>query len=365
MADILIIEDEAGLRESLAEGLAGAFPDSTLAAYGSVEEAVRDVEADPPRLVITDVRLPGRSGVDFLLDARQRWPAVRFILITAYATLVTHEQASEYGAFRLLQKPFALHKLVETVQDALGAAFSGNVEGISILDLLQLANLGKKSFKISVRQGAERGQIYFRKGEVIHAVTERLEGIAAFNEMVRWQRGEFETRSEARAPRTTVREPFQRLILEALRILDEENRRRTEQELGVAAAGAADRRRDLAMVQADLETLASIDGFLGACLVDGESGAVLGEHGGGPFDLTIAAAGNTEMVRAERGTLAALELRDQIEDILISLDTQYHLLRPMDSHRDLFLYLVLDRSLANLAIARHELKKLGSRMDPH
>jgi hypothetical protein len=115
-------------------------------------------------------------------------------------------------------------------------------------------------------------------------------------------------------------------------------------------------------IEAALKEAMNIDGALGASLVDWESGMSLGAVGGGKYlDLDVAAAGNTEVIRAKMRTMESLRLDDQIEDILITLTKQYHLIRLLKSSRSeqgLFLYLVLDRSKANLAFARHSLKRL-------
>lgn len=106
-----------------------------------------------------------------------------------------------------------------------------------------------------------------------------------------------------------------------------------------------------------LVNLSSLDGYLGSSLVDSDSGMVLGTHvGTGTIDLEVASAGNTEVVKAKRRTMKALGLEGQIEDILITLSSQYHLIRPLASNEVLFLYLALDRQRANLAIARMELR---------
>jgi predicted regulator of Ras-like GTPase activity (Roadblock/LC7/MglB family) len=110
------------------------------------------------------------------------------------------------------------------------------------------------------------------------------------------------------------------------------------------------------MAKIPLTPLIEIDGFIGACLVDSESGMVLGLEGGGPIDLEVAAAGNTQVIRAKNKTMKSLNLNDTVEDVLISLQKQYHLLRPLESNTNLFIYLVLDRAKANLAMARHELR---------
>jgi hypothetical protein len=113
-------------------------------------------------------------------------------------------------------------------------------------------------------------------------------------------------------------------------------------------------------IEAALKEAMNIDGALGACLVDWESGMSLGAAGGGKYlDLDVAAAGNTEVIRAKMRTMESLRLDDSIEDILITLSKQYHLIRLLKSSRSdqgLFLYLVLDRGKANLALARHSLK---------
>jgi hypothetical protein len=115
-------------------------------------------------------------------------------------------------------------------------------------------------------------------------------------------------------------------------------------------------RRSYVNVKESLANILQIDGAIGTCLVDSNSGMMLGADGGGTVvDLEVAAAGNTEVVRAKRKTMAALKLEDNIEDILITLGKHYHLIRPLRSNDALFIYLVLDKSKGNLAMARHQL----------
>ncbi|MFZ4276757.1 hypothetical protein ACOZFM_29110 [Streptomyces arboris] len=115
-------------------------------------------------------------------------------------------------------------------------------------------------------------------------------------------------------------------------------------------------------VETALKEAMAIDGAIGAALVDYESGMSLGTIGGGTdLDLEVAAAGNTEVVRAKARTLAALGLNESVEDILITLGAQYHLIRPTsNSGGSLFLYLALDRSRGNLALARHSLRNIAT-----
>lgn len=108
----------------------------------------------------------------------------------------------------------------------------------------------------------------------------------------------------------------------------------------------------------DISALSDIKGFVGACLVDSESGLMLGSLGGGALDLEVAGAGNTEVVRAKLEVMRQLDLDEAIEDILITLGSQYHLIRPLERNPQVFLYLALDKKQANLGMARMGLKKV-------
>lgn len=114
------------------------------------------------------------------------------------------------------------------------------------------------------------------------------------------------------------------------------------------------------------EAMTSIEGTIGVALVDYSSGMALGTLGGGKeLDLSVAAAGNTDVVRAKVRTMELLGLKDEIEDILITLGSQYHLIRLLKSrgHTGLFLYLALDKSRANLAMARHQLRRVEDMLE--
>lgn len=109
----------------------------------------------------------------------------------------------------------------------------------------------------------------------------------------------------------------------------------------------------MASIQESLSQLMTIDGALCAAVVDSGSGMLLGSIGSG-VDLELAAAGNTEVVRAKLKTMKSLNLNDRIDDILITLGKQYHVIRPLQKHDGLFVYMVLDKAKSNLALARRK-----------
>lgn len=114
-------------------------------------------------------------------------------------------------------------------------------------------------------------------------------------------------------------------------------------------------------IKSSMQQALKIDGCIGAALVDYESGMCLGQAGSPGFDLELAAAGNAEVVRAKKKIRDKIGLRDKIEDILITLAGQYHLIRMVGT--TMFLYAVLERGKSNLALARKELEIIEKALD--
>jgi len=118
----------------------------------------------------------------------------------------------------------------------------------------------------------------------------------------------------------------------------------------------------MANIDETLSNLIGINGSLGASIVDYTSGMSLGAEGGG-VNLDLAAAGNSEVVKAKMATMKSLGISGEIEDILITLANQMHIIRPSSRHEGLFLYLVLDKSRANLALARRKVLDVEKSID--
>ena len=109
----------------------------------------------------------------------------------------------------------------------------------------------------------------------------------------------------------------------------------------------------MANIKQTLDELMTLDGAMCAAVVDSASGMMLGSAGSG-VDLEVAAAGNTEVIRSKMKTMRSLGLNDVIEDILITLGKQYHILRPSARKDGVFVYFVLDKQRANLAMTRRK-----------
>jgi DNA-binding NtrC family response regulator len=117
-ARILIVDDESPFRDLYSRTLAEAGFQTTTAE--STEDALARIEADPPDLVVSDVRMPGASGIDLLRIVRTRTPGMPFLLVTAFADVREAVEALKLGAVDYLAKPVDLDELVACVHDSLG-----------------------------------------------------------------------------------------------------------------------------------------------------------------------------------------------------------------------------------------------------
>jgi|AP45_3_1055517.scaffolds.fasta_scaffold86889_2 hypothetical protein len=113
-----------------------------------------------------------------------------------------------------------------------------------------------------------------------------------------------------------------------------------------------------------LEELGALEGFIAGAIAHSENGRAMGVLGGAAsFDIETAVRANTRVIRAKRETVELLGLGQSIQDILITLDHQYHLMRPVAQNPRLFIYLALSSADANLAIARFKLAEIATTLE--
>jgi len=388
----VLVDDEEDLLRSLVAALRRARPQAEVAAFADPVLADQHLHAAPRvDALITDIRMPKLDGIELLVRARQRLPRLPAVVMTAFPSPSVASQVSSFGTVEYLDKPFSVATFTATVDKVLrgGATpgFAGALAIDGLPDLVQLCALSTATSALKVSRGRRRGTMWFERGLVVHAECEDKDGAAAFFEILGWKDGAFTVDRGASPPRRSIGQRATELLIEALRLQDEAARaggaaddvvdlelidlelsiqefeetddlsETAEVSLPVSAVSsthvAKEQPKMASNIQNNLERLRSIDGYLGAALVDSESGMTLGTDGGGAaLNLEVAAAGNTEVVRAKRKAIKALNLKDEIEDILISLGRQYHVIRPLRARPGVFYYVAVDRAKANLAMAR-------------
>lgn len=116
-ARILLVEDETNIRSALATML--EKQGHAVRAAGTGEEALALLEEAPADLVITDLRMPGQGGMDFLRRMKERWPETEAVVMTAFGSIDTAVEAMRLGAYDYLTKPIDRERFPIVIAKAL------------------------------------------------------------------------------------------------------------------------------------------------------------------------------------------------------------------------------------------------------
>jgi two-component system nitrogen regulation response regulator NtrX len=115
---ILIVDDEEGIRRSLAGILGDEGFESTTTADG--EQALDSIARDGvPDLVLLDIAMPGRDGVEVLVEIAERWPELPVVMMSGHGTIETAVRTTRHGAYDFIEKPLSIDKVLLTIQHAI------------------------------------------------------------------------------------------------------------------------------------------------------------------------------------------------------------------------------------------------------
>jgi CheY-like chemotaxis protein len=387
---LLLVDDEENFLVSLQEGLARqGFAVSTA---GNGQEALLVLARQPIDLVVTDLKMPGIDGFGLLAAMHSRYPTVPAIVMTAFATEAVELRSLEAGAIQCIDKPVDLIALTGHIHRTLEQVALGRLRGVSLSSFLQLLGMERKTALVVARWRDGTARLYVKDGLLIHAEDGGHEGLEVALRTVALDHVEIEIRQGPAPPRPSLSLPITELLLESARLGDERGRELSLDDLdslfmeqqeghpasapspppvvaaipsvwGVDPSPSAQPGTVPFHMTLALERAMRIDGAIGVALVDHTSGLMLGTRGGNSaLKIEVAAVANIDVVRSKLTTIQSLGLDDRIEDILITLAGQYHLIRILESYPRLFVYVALWRAQANLAMARHEIMELERSM---
>jgi two-component system nitrogen regulation response regulator GlnG len=116
MKPIWIIDDDKSIRWVFEKALART--DLEFKTFASVAEALNALEREQPQVVVSDIRMPNGSGLDFLSEIKQKYPDIPVIIMTAYSDLESAVAAFQGGAFEYLAKPFDVDQAIDVIKRA-------------------------------------------------------------------------------------------------------------------------------------------------------------------------------------------------------------------------------------------------------
>lgn len=237
-------------------------------------------------------------------------------------------------------------------------AMKGDLQDMAVADLIQHNCQERKTARLIVENNSQQAVLFFNEGTVQHATLGQTQGEEVVYEILTWPEGQFTLEMDVEPPAVTIQRSWSGLLLEGARRLDEAAQLQQSDSKDLTHEPHL-RRQQMAKANKSnldevLTEIMDINGAMAAALVDWNSGMTLGKIGNG-LNIDVAAAGNAEVVRAKFAVMKDLDLGDKIEDILITLGEQYHLIRPLASNSNLFIYVAFNKAQANLGMARYRL----------
>lgn len=303
MKKVLIVDDEEDMLWMLQRNLDSTIPNIETFTAQSGKEALSVMQESEMSLVITDINMPGMSGLELLTEISSKWPSTKVIIITAYPSSAFENKATREGAVKFVEKPFDINTMRTIVEDALRATPTNSAgSGIALMDLIHFNGLAKSTSALQVTKGGEVGTIYFQDGKIIHAQIGNDVAETAFFRIIALQGAELQNLDGITPASVTMGKTVESLLLEAAVLQDEkeyavgtdalaENTAKISPETGEGESSTTDRAVEastfhyneaspstegdnMTEVQKILAEFTNIDGVHTACLV-GRDGFLL------------------------------------------------------------------------------------------
>lgn len=240
-AKVMLVDDNPVILDILRRGLEPYA--ETVAFTDAAAALVRCLES-PPDLLICDYRMPELDGGKFLqmLKVKPETQTVRVILVAAKTDIDDQLRPLTDLVEEFIAKPFYVKELAARAKKVLDriqwekmqkqAAQEGVIRGrlseMNLIDLFQSLEHGQKTCALTLTKDSENCKMYFQEGQLHHAELGSIEGDEAVYRVAGWSDGSFQIDFNSRSSRKTTTRSTQSLLMEALRLLDEQNRNSSE-----------------------------------------------------------------------------------------------------------------------------------------
>jgi two-component system nitrogen regulation response regulator GlnG len=136
MKPIWIVDDDQSIRFVLEKAL--AREDFAVRSFTNPKDVLAALEDDAPQVLVSDIRMPGGSGIELLTKVKERHPGLPVIIMTAYSDLDSAVSAFQGGAFEYLPKPFDVPKAVELIRRAVDESVREDVRDAASTDMPEM-----------------------------------------------------------------------------------------------------------------------------------------------------------------------------------------------------------------------------------
>src|SRR5436190_1625425 len=224
---ILLLDDDPDLLSTYQQILADLPSRPEIRTAASGPRAMALLESEPFRLLVCDLKMPKMDGLQVLSIVRRKYPQLRTVALTAVADEQFRSRAYALGVDQFWYKPVSEQEIkmfLECLEALLGKETETGFRGIqskSLVDIIQLECISQSSSVLRITNGPLAGRIWIQDGELIDAEAADLRAEAAFQKILSWRAGGFETfPAEPSRPRTIFKS-YNGLLLETAQALDE------------------------------------------------------------------------------------------------------------------------------------------------
>lgn len=216
---LLVVEDDPAVRAALRRQLSLYF---TITEADSVAAAVARGREGGLAAVLLDLGLPDGSGIDVLTKLRAQWVELPTVVLSGALSPSAYKAAFEMGVTEVLEKGCSTDDIVSALRYAIeaGASVRGSIHGLTLVDMLQMFHFARRSLSVEV-YGAGGGRIDLRQGEIVHVEAGELRGADALQYLLGHQQAHVRTSLLEEEGPNTVDAPFEALLLDCLRLVDE------------------------------------------------------------------------------------------------------------------------------------------------
>lgn len=216
---ILIVDDEEDITWGISKCLDKTNHSFDVHCVSTGDQALEILRKFRFDLVVSDIRMPGRSGLELLLDIRKQYPQTKIIIMTAYGSQEIRERAEKRGSFFYIEKPFEIGYLKQLIFEALeinNNGFKGYLNNAGIRELVEFNCVGKRTSSLLVSKDKEQGTIYFKNGDIVHAECGDLSGERALLNILNWGAGNFKIFPNALTIKRTILRDWKTLLHQSI-----------------------------------------------------------------------------------------------------------------------------------------------------
>ena len=231
---ILILDDEADWLEMCREMLTHLPSKPEIRAASTGAHAVAQLDAEPFRLLICDLKMPRIDGLQVLAIVRRRFPDLRTVVLTALEDEEFRSRAYALGVDLFWLKSDMQQNMkmfLDCLESLLGRDMADGFRGIqnkSLMDIIQMECLSRNSTLLRLTRGPLVAKIWIQDGELIDAEVQGAHGEAAFRKILYWKSGTFENLPAEPNRERSIQKSVNALLLESAQSMDEDSEQQTE-----------------------------------------------------------------------------------------------------------------------------------------